>query len=137
MNKWREGEYISKECKACKIISYCGGDCRLNNQRFNSKPFRLNKDCDIVINGSKAEILFDKELMYKFNKKTNIREEKFGAVISLGNNEFYVKQNTYLIIQHIRNKQIFDIKEMEKIVEINDALLVLLNKLVQAEIIFT
>lgn len=136
MRLWRTGEYLPTECKNCKMITACGGDCRLNALRFKNKPYQLKK---IELHKYKSQenvFLLKNSITYSFNQKTVIRNEEFGAVVSLGNNEFYVTHSVKSLILILKNKKEFTLKDILLICELNDYMKRLLNQLLVAEIVY-
>ena len=137
MNSWRNGEMIPDECHDCSMLSKCGGDCRLVQARIRQKKYELNK-ADSTNNTSYKEKSpqYDINSVYLFNHKTIIREEKFGAVVALGVNEFYLKNAAYQIIVQLSQMLIIDRKSVESICNINESLIVFMNNLCKAGIIY-
>ncbi len=136
MNSWRNGEYIPTECKKCRMLSACGGDCRLTNIRIGEKPYSLDGTCNIDLTSSQAYVTYDKKATYSFNNKTILREESFGAVVSIGVNEFYVTTPVYKLLCVLRNWRSFTNKDLETIITVNTTLEKLLSQWINADIIY-
>jgi radical SAM protein with 4Fe4S-binding SPASM domain len=136
MSSWRNGYYIPDECKSCKLISKCGGECRLVCKRVCEENYRL-RPLDSILNKNKdLELVYDIEKTYYFNKKTKIRVEEFGATISLGLNEFYVNKNVYDFILILKESEKIDKEALLNIIQINDFLINFLNQLLANCIIY-
>ncbi len=136
MVAWRTGEFISKECKKCKMLNACGGDCRPNTIRNKNKPYYLDSTCDIYLTPPLRNKLYNRAATYSFNKKTILREESFGAVVSIGINEFYVTMPVYNLLCILRSWGTFAHEDIEKVVEVNSILEDFLNQWIEANIIF-
>lgn len=136
MSEWRDGRYIPDECKKCKMISRCGGECRLVYKRIAEEKYKLCSFDRVVINGNGLKPIYDFEKTYYFNKKTKIREERFGAAISLGINELYVNENIYEFVLYLRKIERIDKESVVKMVEINDFLMKFMNQLLVKGILY-
>lgn len=119
MSNWRDGSYIPNECKSCKMISLCGGECRLVTKRVHEKKYNLCAFDSVVNKSKELNMVFDLERTYYFNKKTKIRKEEFGATIALGINEFYVNENVYKFILNLSKFEKIDKETLVKMVEVN------------------
>lgn len=136
MRLWRTGEYLPSECENCKLITLCGGDCRLNASRFKNKPYHLEKRNLHKNRNQENVFLMKNNIKYSFNQKTFLRDEEFGAVVSLGNNEFYVTHSVKDFILILRNKKEFTLEDILLICEMNDYMKKLLNQMLIAEILY-
>lgn len=136
MSNWRNGKHLPSECIGCEALPYCGGDCRLINNRIKFKNYILDELCDYAIIKKIQEMQFNIFKSYKYNYKTIIRKEEFGAVVSLGVNEFYVTHPVYQLLRKLQGIQNINKIELEEICEINDVLIEFLNNLLKANIIY-
>lgn len=136
MSDWREGLYMSDECQKCSMLSACGGDCRLNNVRVKEKRYSLDGSCEIPLSYSEIKDEYDKTSRYSFNNRTILREEAFGAVVSLGVNEFYVSRAVYKLLCALQNKGTFNHSDLDSIIVFNDTLEKLLNQWINADVIY-
>ena len=136
MSSWREGNYIPSECQKCNMLSACGGDCRLNSNRVEKKPYSLDGSCMIRLSNDQMIHRYDKEKNYSFNNKTIFREEAFGAVVSLGVNEFYITTPVYKVLCILRDLGTFDNSDLEKYIVVNDFFEDQLTCWINAEIIY-
>lgn len=137
MSSWREGKYTPNECQDCSMLSACGGDCRLYSIRINEKPYSLDGSCVIELSSEQMLFTYNKNTSYSFNTKTIIREEVFGAVVSIGVNEFYVTTPVYKILCILRDLGTFDNSDIEKFVVVNEAFVKYLSQWVNAGIIYS
>lgn len=136
MNEWRNGELVPDECQECKMLPFCGGDCRLNSIRVSCKPYSLDANCTIKLEKRRSRVQFDKQSKYVYNNKTLLRQEEFGAVVSLGTYEFYVTKPVYHILCLLKEMQEFDYHALEHICVINDVLLNMLSQWINADILY-
>lgn len=136
MLPWREGEFIPDECRNCSMLPVCGGDCRLNNVRIKEKPYSLDGTCKMALKSSLICEKYDKAVTYSFNNKTILREESFGAVVSIGVNEFYVTAPVYQLLCSLRNWGSFTYKDIKTIITVNDTVEKLLGQWIAAEILY-
>ena len=81
--------------------------------------------------------VYDRTSMYSFNSKTILREESFGAVVSMGTNEFYVTVPVFKLLCIFRDWGTFGHKDLESVVIVNPMLEKLLSQWISAGIIYT
>lgn len=136
MSAWREGEYTPNECKNCRMLSFCGGDCRLNSIRIKEKPYSLNGSCKIKLTSVQEHTTYNKMAKYSFNNKTILREESFGAVVSLGVNEFYITTPVYKLLCILKECGTFNHSDLEKVTVVNEVLEQLLSQWINVGIIY-
>lgn len=136
MDSWREGVYTPEECQKCSMLSSCGGDCRLNAIRVKEKPYSLDGTCKIEIESSLSYELYDRAATYSFNNKTILREENFGAVVSIGVNEFYVTTPVYHLLCILQKWGSFTHRDIETVISINATVEKLLSQWISAEILY-
>lgn len=136
MASWREGVYTPDECQECAMLSSCGGDCRLNAIRVKEKPYRLDGTCRIELKSSPSYEAYDRTATYSFNNKTILREEKFGAVVSIGVNEFYVTAPVYQLLCILRKWGSFTYGDIETVIAVNATVEKLLGQWIGAEILY-
>ena len=132
----REGEYTPNECKNCRMLSFCGGDCRLNSIRIKEKPYSLNGSCKIKLTSVQEHTTYNKMEKYSFNNKTILREESFGAVVSLGVNEFYITTPVYKLLCILKECGTFNHSDLEKVTVVNEVLEQLLSQWINVGIIY-
>lgn len=136
MYEWRSGKYMSAECQQCSMLPACGGDCRLNTIRVKEKAYKLDGTCKIKFNYHEQENFFNQTSRYCFNQKTILREEKFGAVVSLGVNEFYVTHPVYKLLCILQSYSNFGWNEIKRFCVVNQPIIKLINQLISADIIY-
>lgn len=136
MSAWRNGKFTPKECQSCSMLNACGGDCRLNTIRIKKRPYSLDGSCNINLISSQTDELYNRVAKYSFNRKTILREESFGAVVSIGVNEFYVTMPVYKLLCILRNWGTFCHKDLEGVIIVNATLEKLLNQWIGADIIY-
>lgn len=136
MKMWRDGQLLPSECEECKYLPMCGGDCRLNSTRVKNKVYSLNGNCSIEIKKKQSKAVFDRQATYAYNNKTLVREEEFGAVVSLGVNEFYVTKPVYNLLCILKEMQEFNCSDLEEICVLNDFLIMTLSQWISTEILY-
>lgn len=136
MSSWRNGEYIPNECKSCNMLSACGGDCRLNTIRIKDKPYKLDGSCRIELVSSQVVMTYDQSAIYAFNNKTILREEAFGAVVSIGMNEFYITTPVYQLLCILRKMGSFSHSDIDAIIAVNSTVEKILSQWISAEILY-
>lgn len=136
MKDWRDGKYTPFECQNCSMLSSCGGDCRLNSIRIKEKPYSLDGSCKMELIHTVLNVIYDKNAQYAFNNKTIIRKEAFGAVVSLGVNEFYVSMIGYKLLCLLKDLGSFNYADLNNIVVVNETLEKLLSQWISAGILY-
>ncbi len=91
MTEWRDGSLIPSICKACKVLPWCGGGCRMEAKMRSGSlseldPYSLPENSDTVYNLLKKRKVEEIEIppKVKVNPKIRWRPESFGAAMFLG-----------------------------------------------------
>ena len=91
MNEWRDGSMIPVVCKSCKVLSSCGGGCRMEAKMRNGSlseldPYASTSDVDYVFAqlASRKKEDFPLPKTVRLNPKMRWRSEDFGATFFVG-----------------------------------------------------
>lgn len=91
MTEWRDGSLIPETCRSCKVLSWCGGGCRMeakmrNGSLCNIDPYASPSDADYVFEQLRSRSKQDEPLpsVVRLNPKIRWRPEDFGAVVFAG-----------------------------------------------------
>ena len=113
MSDWRDCQYIPNECQTCKFIEQCSGGCRMEAKyRGNIKgrdPFMSgpeNIKPQNAINKKYVPVLPEK---LRINPRLKIREENFGATVSVPGKTLFVNTDAILILKELLNHQGFTV----------------------------
>ena len=119
MTKWRNFENLNEECRQCKYVSICGGECRMMTACLGKQKYKLEKDAiecgfnnDVVIN-------IDYDQKFILNKNIKIRTEEFGAVIRIGYDDYFLSSLMFELYKHLTKIEIFSINDLKNIVVID------------------
>lgn len=140
MNKWRKCENLNAECKICKYINICGGECRMHNEKNKNKKYKLNHNANFTFN--------NQNLLTKYSKKIDInqeyiicnykeRKEKFGSAIRINYNEYFLDKEIINILDYIKENigNNFSINQIKDKIEVNENLYITINILEEKGII--
>lgn len=113
MSDWRNCQYIPNECQVCKFVEQCSGGCRMEAKyhgNIKSKDPFMSSPEDIKLQNATNKkcipVLFDK---LRINPSLKIREESFGATVSVSGNALFVNTDAVLIIRELFNQQGFTV----------------------------
>jgi len=104
MHEWREGKLVNDECKECKYLPYCGGECRMIAGTEANVKYNLNKNADIKYVPYNPSLPITDDLEFKVSKYVRYRREDFGGVLRCGENECYVTENIIKLYEKIKDK---------------------------------
>ena len=128
MSEWRTGRRMRGECAECAALPACGGECRLACERLGDRmKYRLDGNFRLPSRKEERKAGFDMNAEYSFNSYATLRKEDFGAVASLGVNEFYAAEPAYRLLLALKEKGTFGKEYISEICEINDALIKILG----------
>lgn len=117
MYEWREGLLVNNECKECRYLSFCGGECRMIAGTESHVKYNLNKNADIHYSTYSPIAPVDKETRYKVSHNVRYRREPFGGILRCEKNECYVSESIILIYEHIMKRDIVTLTDFLEICE--------------------
>ena len=122
MYEWREGLLVNNECKECKFLSFCGGECRMIAGTERHVKYNLNKNADICYSPYEPLEPVDKETRFTVSNNVRYRREPFGGVLRCEENECYVSESIILIYEYIMNRKIVSLADFLEICDESDYL---------------
>lgn len=122
MFEWREGLLINDECKGCRYLSFCGGECRMIAGTESHVKYNLNKNAVIHYSPYLPLDPVKKDAKYSVSRNVRYRRESFGGVLRCEENECYVTESVILIYEHIMDRRIVSLADFLEICEDNEHL---------------
>ncbi|MBI2628139.1 MAG: radical SAM protein [Candidatus Niyogibacteria bacterium] len=120
MQEWRNGSLLPSECCSCKILTWCGGGCRMeakmrNNSLTTADPYAVPHDAKYAAS-ELARIEQEKPsslpLMFQLNPKARWRNENFGAAVFVGQRfRCYLNAIAVKFLQSLRKNQLYQISD--------------------------
>lgn len=98
MSAWRDGAYLPTVCKSCKLLSACGGGCRMEAKMHNGNLSEMDPYCSPENVASSLSSLQEhrrkvpnKKSVQNFEIKSyRYRSESFGATILAGKSRAFL-----------------------------------------------
>ena len=92
MQEWRAGNFLPLSCRFCKLLTRCGGCCRMEAKMRNGffsalDPYAKPEDVDYVIDQLLTEenkTIVSLPSVFRLNPKIRWRIEDFGVVVFIG-----------------------------------------------------
>lgn len=105
MEDWRSGQYIPDECHKCQFVERCSGGCRMEAKyKGNIKgrdSFMTSSEDVIPGHEAKRERTLDISSSFQINRPLRIREEEFGAMISVSGNALLVNNDAAVLLKEL------------------------------------
>lgn len=117
MYEWREGLLVNNECKECRYLSFCGGECRMIAGTESHVKYNLNKNANIQYSPYSPIEPVDKQTKFRVSHNVHYRREPFGGVLRCEDNECYVSESIILIYEHIMKREIVSVSDFLEICE--------------------
>lgn len=113
MSDWREARYIPDECQSCKFVGHCSGGCRMEAKYYGNingrDPFMTGQhDVNPSISASRvagADFILPDGL--KVNDSLKIREESFGATVSVYGKAIFINSDAMRILSELKTRKEF------------------------------
>lgn len=119
MNDRRSGDDLNPECKECKLIGLCGGECRMLTSSYHLNNYKLDRNA--VIKFSQRDIPhMDLESTYVVNPIVVLREEEFGASINILYENFFITHNMVKLYYLMQKLNKFKLSTILDYVEPNE-----------------
>lgn len=139
MDFWSNVDHLSEECKKCKWLFICGGECRMMKCGNRKLPlYTLNKNAKVLfgVNKKIEQIKWPKNTdVLEINKSFKFRKEPFGYVVRCGYTETMISETLFRLCIMLRDKQQFLISELPHIIENFETAKPVINALIQRKII--
>ena len=137
MQSFRQVSSLPKACQSCDKLYLCGGECRLTSKRISAPRYTLTSLIDsdtirAVPQSEKSSFRSDQHLTV--NRFVRLRQEEFGGTIINGQNELYVKDGLFRLVQMIQKMGSLSLNELSEYVEMNEAVFQIINSLIDAGI---
>jgi radical SAM protein with 4Fe4S-binding SPASM domain len=129
MKIYRKGNFIPEECKKCKYLQYCSGGCRMEAFYYFNDPQKIDPWVDLNNNTNLENLIrkqidftsFDRDQMFRINKKIKIREEDFGGILYLSNKgDVIITKKALEIVKTLLTRNYFTINGIIKEFDFND-----------------
>lgn len=135
MYEWRRGTIVNEECKDCKWVSYCGGECRMIAGTESHVKYHLNKNAEIIYSPYSpiGEIAYETE--YLISKDVKYRREPFGGVLHCEGNECYVSDSIISLYEIISQRDRIRVKDFLEFCEDNEFLFDCIKELEKMKIL--
>lgn len=139
MGEWSTVSHLTEECRECKWLFICGGECRMMKCGNRKQPlYTLDKNADISFGGNKQieQIEWPVDTaMLEINRSFKYRKEPFGYVVRCGYTETMMSEPLFRLCMIIKDKQSFSISDLSHIIEDFEKAKPIINTLIQRKII--
>lgn len=111
MFEWRRGLLINEECRDCKMLAFCGGECRMIAGTEAHVKYHLNKNADIKYTPYAPPKGIDKDTKFKISQHVKYRREPFGGVLRCAENECYVTETIIQLYEIIKDRDYIFVRD--------------------------
>lgn len=115
MFDWRNGSYIPKDCKKCRVLNICLGGCRMTAKAYDMMGRQSSKDPWMLkplrnddFKEKNVNFDFSKKSIIRFSKKFQFRREGDGYLIHSAKNKILVINTEFFAL----------VKYLEKVDEV-------------------
>lgn len=122
MHEWREGKLVNEECRDCKMLFYCGGECRMIAGTEAHVKYHLNKNADIKYTPYAPISMPTLDTEYRISKRVRYRREEFGGILRCAENECYVSETIILLYEAIKDRDTIRVRDFLEFCEDNQYL---------------
>lgn len=139
MKLWSSVNHLTEECRECKWLFICGGECRMMKCGNRRPPlYTLNKNADISfginmrhnqISWPEADELLEVDCSFKY------RKEDFGYVVRCGYTETMMAEPLFRLCVTLLDKKCFTISDLSLLIADFEAAKPIVNTLIQRRII--
>lgn len=139
MIEWSSEQHLTEECRNCKWLFICGGECRMMKCGNRKSPlYTLDQDAAISFGGKKQveQIEWPKETdILEIDHSFKYRKESFGYVIRCGYTETMVAEPIFRLCMILKDKKSFSISDIARMIENFEKAKPIINVLIQRKII--
>jgi len=119
MDEWRQNNWIPEKCKDCRLKERCGGGCKIEAFKVNGTLNKPDPYCDfsklpIPLATPKKIPDVSSIRFFKFNQIIKFREEKFGAILYVGPNNWIPVDNKLFQFAKHNKKTEFTSEELSQ-----------------------
>lgn len=140
MADWSKNNHLTEECRDCKWLFICGGECRMM-KCGNRKPplYVLDNNADISFGLNKKQIKQiewpDESDILEIDSSFKYRKEPFGYVVRCGYTETMMSESLFKLCIILKDKHGFSIGDISQIVDDFENVKPIVNTLIQRRII--
>lgn len=139
MGGWSTVSHLTEECRGCKWLFICGGECRMMKCGKRKPPlYTLDKNAAISFGGNRQtkQIKWPEETdVLEIDCSFKYRKEPFGYVVRCGYTETMMSESLYRLCKMLKDMQNFSISDLSHIVEDFETAKPIVNALIQRKII--
>ncbi len=139
MADWSTVNHLTEECRECKWLFICGGECRMMKCGNRKSPlYTLDKDANILFGGHKQVKQIEwpnEEEILAIDDSFKYRKESFGYVVRCGYTETMMSEPLFRLCLMLRDKQCFKISDLSLMIEDFEKAKPIVNTLIQRRII--
>lgn len=128
MDNWRYGEKLNPECKECKYLAICGGECRMMKNEEN-RYYKLDKNADIKYTPTETDNTIENITVFKVNTNVKIRKESFGAAIRINYSEYFITEEILQLYYLLKDLNTFKVEGLFEYVDDKESLMEILTYL--------
>ena len=139
MSEWSSVDHLNEECRDCKWLFICGGECRMMKCGNRKLPlYTLDKNADVSFGGRKQikqiEWPADTDIL-EIDRSLKYRKESFGYVVRCGYMETMMSESLFKLCLRLKDKQSFSINDLSRLIEDFEKTKPIVNTLIQRKII--
>lgn len=139
MSEWSMINHLTEECRNCKWLFICGGECRMMKCGNRKLPlYTLDSNADISFVGSKQsdQIEWPAEMVtLEIDNSFKYRKESFGYVVRCGYTETMMSEPLFRLCTLLKDKQSFSVGDLSQMIGNFDKAKPIINTLIQRKII--
>ena len=139
MIKWSTEDHLTQECRDCKWLFICGGECRMIKCGNRKQPlYKLDKNVDILFLGDKQSKKIEwpeENVALEIDHSFKYRKEPFGFIVRCGYSETMMTEALFELCIKLKNMQNFSVKDLSQMIDDFEKAKPIINVLIQRRII--
>lgn len=139
MTKWSEGHLLAQECRNCKWLFLCGGECRMmRREGYMTSNYKLNPEAEIIFNGTNSDNTIkmpNPTDILRVNPSLKIRKETEGYIVRTGFIETRMSDSMWNICKALQSLKSFTLHDIWTIVREDDTSRIIISILFSRNII--